>query len=57
MKVRFENVVPGDYMDDYYSIYSKDNIFRFDFYDFKVIVYVINESKNFYIKQYFIELK
>jgi hypothetical protein len=57
MKVSFENVVPGDYMEDYYSLYSKDDIFRFDFYDFKVIVYVINESKNFYMKQYLIELK
>lgn len=57
MEVRFENVIPGDYMDDYYSLHSKDDVFRFDFYDFKVIVYVLNETKKFYIKQYFIELK
>ena len=55
--LRFENVVPGDEMDDYYSLYSNDDSFRFDIYQCKVIVYNINPDKTEYIKLYNIELK
>jgi hypothetical protein len=55
--LRFDDVVPGDEMDDYYSLYSNDDSFRFDIYECKVIVYTINPDKNQYVKLYNIELK
>lgn len=57
--LRFDDVVPGDEMDDYYSLYSNYDSFRFDIYhnNSKVIVYTINPDKTEYVKLYNIELK
>lgn len=55
--LRFDDMVPGDEMDDYYSLYSNDDSFRFDIYQCKVIVYTINPDKTEYVKLYNIELK
>jgi len=55
--LRFEDVVPGDEMDDYYTLYSNDDNFRFDIYKCKVIVYTKNTDKTAYVKLYNIELK
>jgi hypothetical protein len=55
--LKFEKVVPGDEMDDYYTMYSNDDNFRFDIYETKVIVYTMNPDKTKYIKLYNIELK
>ena len=55
--LRFEKVVPGDEMYDYYTMYSNDDNFQFDIYETKVIVYTINPDKTAYVKLYNIELK
>ena len=55
--LRFDDMVPGDEMDDYYSLYSNDDTFRFDIYECKVIVYTINPDKTEYVKLYNIELE
>lgn len=55
--LRFDDMVPGDEMDDYYSLYSNDDSFRFDIYECKVMVYTINPDKTEYVKLYNIELE
>jgi len=57
MKLRFENVEKVDDVPEFYSLYSKDDKFRLDFYDCKVIVWTMNETNTNYIKQYIIDLK
>ncbi len=44
-KLEFCNVVPGDFVDGVYSLYSKDDKFRFSFSKDKVIVYTLNKDK------------
>jgi len=52
--LKFEDVVPGDEMDDYYTLYSNDDNFRFDFYQCKVVFYTKNKDE--YNKQYTIDI-
>lgn len=54
-KLEFYNVVPGDFVDGVYSLYSKDDNFRFSFSKDKVIVYAISKDK--WIVLYNIDLK
>jgi hypothetical protein len=44
-KLEFDNVVPGDFVDGVYSLYSKDDNFKFSFSKMKVIVYTLNKDK------------
>jgi hypothetical protein len=44
-KLEFDNVVPGDFVDVVYSLYSKDDNFKFSFSKMKVIVYTLNKDK------------
>ena len=55
--LRFENIIPGDEMYDYYTLYSNTDNFRFDIYESKVIVWAMSTDRTEYVKLYNIELK
>lgn len=57
VKLEFDNVVPGDFVEDIYSLYSKDDNFRFSFGKTKVVVYTKNKEKTEWIVLYDIDLK
>ena len=44
-KLEFDNVVPGDFVNDFYSLYSKDDNFKISFSKNKVIVYTLNKDR------------
>jgi len=44
-KLEFDNVVPGDFVNGVYSLYSKDDNFKFSFSKTKVIVYTLNKDR------------
>ena len=56
-KLEFDNVIPRDFVDDVYSLYSKDDNFKFSFSKTKVMVFTKNKDKSEWIILYNIDLK
>ena len=44
-KLEFDNAVPGDFVNGFYSLYSKDDNFKISFSKNKVIVYTLNKDR------------
>lgn len=44
-KLEFDNTVPGDFFNGFYSLYSKDDNFKISFSKNKVIVYTLNKDR------------
>lgn len=53
----FDNVIPGDATDKYYTLYSNDDNFEFDVYESSILVKVKDIKKQEWIQLYHIKLK
>lgn len=56
-KLEFNNVIPGDFVDGVYSLYSKDDNFKFSFSKNKVMIFTKDIDKSQWIILYNIDLK